>query len=98
MPNDKQALAAPAASVEQPSAHPLSDHPQAMLTTTQAAGVLGLSPRTLEQLRVKGGGPEYFALGKRAVRYRCHALESWLAGRRRVSTSDPGPDKAGNPS
>ena len=28
-----------------------------MLTTMQAAGVLGLSHRTLEQLRVKGGGP-----------------------------------------
>ncbi len=95
MPNDTQALAAPAASVEQPSAHPLSDHPQAMLTTTQAADVLGLSPRTLEQLRVKGGGPDYFALGKRAIRYQRHALNTWLNARRRKSTSDPGPEEAG---
>ena len=95
MPNDTQALATPAVPVEQPSAPPLPDHPQAMLTTTQAASVLGLSPRTLEQLRVKGGGPNYFALGKRAIRYRRQALETWLDARVRKSTSDPGPDEAG---
>ena len=92
MPNDT-AQAVPAAPVEQPSAHPIPDHPKAMLTTTQAADVLGLSPRTLEQLRVKGGGPEYFALGKRAIRYRRRALENWLDARRRKSTSDPGPSE-----
>ncbi len=92
MPNDIQALAA---SLKEPGERPIPDHPEAMLTTTQAAGVLGLSPRTLEQLRVKGGGPEYFALGKRAIRYRRHALESWLDARARKSTSDPGPDEAG---
>ncbi len=95
MPNDTQAPAAPATPVEPPSATPLPDRPQDMLTTTQAAGVLGLSPRTLEQLRVKGGGPGYFALGKRAIRYRRHALEIWLNARRRKSTSDPGSDEAG---
>lgn len=93
MQNDTQALAAPAAPVEEPSAYSIPDHPQAMLTTTQAATLLGLSPRTLEQLRVKGGGPVYFALGKRAIRYRRQALESWLAARRRESTSDPGPSE-----
>ena len=95
MPNDTQDLTAPAAPGGHPSTHPLPDRPQDMLTTTQAAGVLGLSPRTLEQLRVKGGGPSYFALGKRAIRYRRHVLESWLNARARKSTSDPGPDEAG---
>ena len=80
MPNDIQALAAP---------------PSALLTTAQAAAILSLSPRTLEQLRVKGGGPPYFALGKRAVRYRRRDLDAWLYARRRKSTSDPGPDEAG---
>ncbi len=93
MSNDTQALATPVAPIEQASAPPLPDRPQDMLTTTQAAGVLGLSPRTLEQLRVKGGGPEYFALGKRAIRYRRRALENWLDARRRKSTSDPGPSE-----
>ena len=95
MQNYTQAPAAPAAPVEQPSAHPHPDRPQDMLTTTQAASVLGLSPRTLEQMRVKGGGPNYFALGKRAIRYRRHALENWLDARLRKSTADPGPDEAG---
>ena len=97
MPNNvaPSPLAAP---FEEPDERPIRNHPEAMLTTTQAAGVLGLSPRTLEQLRVKGGGPNYFALGKRAIRYRRHALESWLGARARKSTSDPGPDEAGAPS
>ena len=97
MPNDAvpSAVAAP---LEESGGRAIPDHPQAMLTTTQAAGVLGLSPRTLEQFRVKGGGPEYFALGKRAIRYRRYVLENWLDARRRVSTSDPGPDEAGGAS
>ncbi len=97
MPNDvaPSALAAP---LKEPGEQPIPDHPQAMLTTMQAAGVLGLSHRTLEQLRVKGGGPEYFALGKRAIRYRRHAPENWLDARRRLSTSDPGHDQAGGAS
>lgn len=98
MPNDtvRSALAAP---LEEPAGQPIPPvHPQAMLTTTQAAGVLGLSPRTLEQLRVKGGGPEYFALGRRAIRYRLCSLEIWLDARRRKSTSDPGPEEAGSTS
>lgn len=89
MPNDVQAPAAPAVPVEQPSAH----HPQDMLTTAQAAVVLGLSPRTLEQLRVKGGGVPYYALGRRAVRYKRVDLTAWLDSRRRKSTSDPGPSE-----
>ncbi len=80
MPNDIQALAVP---------------PSALLTTAQAAAIFCLSPRTLEQLRVKGGGPPYFALGKRAVRYRRSDLNAWLDARRRESTSDPGPDESG---
>ncbi len=94
MSNDvaPSALAAP---LKEPGERPIHDNPREMLSTTQAAGVLGLSPRTLEQLRVKGGGPEYFALGKRAIRYRRCALEKWLATRQRKSTSDPGPSEPG---
>ena len=83
MSDNTQALAAP---------------PSALLTTAQVAAILSLSPRTLEQLRVKGGGPPYFALGKRAVRYRRSDVDSWLDARQRKSTSDPGPDEAGGAS
>ena len=42
---------------------------EALLTTVQAAEHLGLSPRTLEDWRVRGGGPPYRKLGRKAVRY-----------------------------
>lgn len=39
-----------------------------LLTTQQAAEKLGLSPRTLFNLRVVGGGPQFVTIGK-SVRY-----------------------------
>ena len=56
--------------------------------TTQAAGYLGLSPRTLEKLRVQGGGPTYAKFGRRVV-YAVEDLDRWAAERRRDSTSAP---------
>ena len=63
----------------------------ALLTTAESAVVVGLSPRTLESLRVRGGGPMYFQVTPRAIRYRRNDLDAWLAIRRRSSTADPGP-------
>ena len=60
-----------------------------LLNTDQAAQRLGLSPRTLERYRVTGEGPEYLKIG-RAVRYTASALERWLKGCTRRSTSDDG--------
>lgn len=37
------------------------------LTTRQAAEVLGVSPRTLEDWRLRGGGPVYRKVGRRLV-------------------------------
>jgi hypothetical protein len=51
------------------------------LTTDQAAGALGLSRRTLEGWRVKGGGPAFVKLTRGVVRYRPEDLHSWLVGR-----------------
>lgn len=61
-----------------------------LLNTHQAARVCGLSPRTLEKLRLQGNGPQYRKLN-RAVRYARHDLERWIEQGRRRSTSDPGP-------
>jgi len=60
-----------------------------LLRTDEAAEILGLSPRTLEALRVRGGGPTYLKVG-RLVRYDREDIDGWLEGQRRVSTSDPG--------
>lgn len=51
------------------------------LTTEQAAQALGLSPRTLEGWRVRGGGPRFAKLTRGVVRYRIEDLCDWLAER-----------------
>lgn len=57
--------------------------------TRAAAKFLSLSPKTLETLRTRGGGPTFSKLGRRVV-YRREDLDSWLKNRRRASTSDLG--------
>jgi predicted DNA-binding transcriptional regulator AlpA len=52
-----------------------------LLTTRQAASMLGLSGRTLEGFRLKGGGPPYKQLGGRTVRYQANELRAWIASR-----------------
>lgn len=59
-----------------------------LLDEDEAAEFLGLSPRTLQGLRVRGGGPDYIKIGSRAVRYRLSDLEDFIEGRRQSSTSD----------
>ena len=57
------------------------------LTTVQAADYLGLSPRTLEKMRVLGGGPHYRKHG-RYVRYHIDDLNAWSSSHTHDSTSD----------
>ena len=64
-------------------------HQTELLTTPDAALRVGLSHRTLERYRVTGEGPEYLKMGH-AVRYTASALERWLRGCTRRSTSDDG--------
>lgn len=59
------------------------------LSTDQTAVLLGLSPRTLERLRVSGGGPAFHKFGRR-VCYRRADLDTWARTRKRRSTSDDG--------
>ena len=62
-----------------------------LLSTKQAARIMGLSHRTLERYRLTGQGPAYRKLGGRVV-YHPADLERWIEAARRSSTSDPGPD------
>ena len=62
--------------------------PPRFLSNAQAAIFLNLSPRTLEKLRVVGGGPQFRKLGRRVL-YAVEELEAWAALRRCDSTSDP---------
>ena len=60
-----------------------------VLDTPAAADFLGVSARTLEGFRVRGGGPRFVKIGG-AVRYRLASLEEYLRQQERGSTSDPG--------
>ena len=81
---------------EQPAGRPIPEHPDALLFTAEAALLLGLSPRTLEAFRLRGGGPPFIAVTPKAVRYRRRDLEDWITARLRVSTSDPGKNTTGD--
>jgi excisionase family DNA binding protein len=60
-----------------------------LLDQREAAKLLRLSERTLERLRVQGGGPRFVKAG-RCVRYRETDLEAWIAARIVSSTSAVG--------
>jgi len=62
-----------------------------LLDQREAARLLRLSERTLERLRLQGGGPLYIKCG-RSVRYRAADLETWIAQRVVSSTSAVGDD------
>jgi hypothetical protein len=57
-----------------------------LLDQREAARLLRLSERTLERLRLSGGGPLYVKCG-RSVRYRVDHLEAWVSARVVSSTS-----------
>jgi predicted DNA-binding transcriptional regulator AlpA len=58
-----------------------------LLTSAQAAALVGLSRSSLNKMRVYGSGPNFCKLG-RTVRYRRDDLAAWVAGRIVTSTSD----------
>lgn len=60
------------------------------LTETQVARLLGISPRTLQAWRYRGGHTPQFIKVGRAVRYRLGDVREWLRERQRRSTSDTG--------
>ncbi len=58
-----------------------------LLTTTQAAEHLGLSPSTLAKARISGASPPFVKLGA-AVRYRRTDLDEFVSSKVRRSTSE----------
>jgi predicted DNA-binding transcriptional regulator AlpA len=65
--------------------------PEPFVTQAQVATYLDVKPRTLEDWRLKGGGPAFVRMSSRAVRYRREDLDRWIAGRVVTSTSEPLP-------
>ncbi|WP_425408222.1 helix-turn-helix transcriptional regulator [Hyphococcus sp.] len=58
-----------------------------LLTESEAADVLGVSPRTLSNWRCRGGGPDYVKMGSKAIRYRLDDLNEFIDDRRQNNTS-----------
>lgn len=58
-----------------------------VVSTSDAARLIGLSASTIAKLRLNGNGPVYCKLGRRVV-YRVADLEQWLQSRATLDTSD----------
>jgi hypothetical protein len=58
-----------------------------LLTPEQAGKVLSLSPKTLANMRSKGGGPDFSKLSNRTIRYRYSDLKAFIAQSTKQNTS-----------
>jgi len=63
-----------------------------LLSQKHVEEIWGIPGRTLEGLRVRGGGAPYIKLG-RNVYYRPTDIEAWIDSNRRRSTSDSGQEE-----
>ncbi len=66
--------------------------PSRYLRTKAAAAYLKLSPSTLAKMRLRGDGPPYSKAGPKIVVYDIADLDTYIADRRRRSTSEAGDD------
>ena len=62
-----------------------------LLTTKEAAELLGKHHAVLADLRHQGRGPKFIRMGGRSIRYRPSDLLAWLE----ENTVTPGAEKAG---
>ncbi len=61
-----------------------------LIPETEAADFLDLTTRSMQGMRQSGGGPPFFRLSARGVKYTRYRLKRWYDGRMRSSTSDSG--------
>jgi predicted DNA-binding transcriptional regulator AlpA len=84
----------PKAETKSPVGNPIEESfsnldPDLYIDENRAAKLLGLSPRTLQGYRVKGGGPPYVKISHKVVRYKVSDLMDWIKTRTRKNTSGP---------
>ena len=60
-----------------------------LIPETEAADFLDVTPRSLQSWRQRGGGPPFFRLSARCVKYTRFKCKAWYDARMRSSTSDP---------
>ncbi len=77
---------------DEPAGRVIPRDPETALFESEVAFMTGLSVRSIQALRLRGGGPVFFYAGsRRAVRYRRRDVLGWIEQRIRRSTSDPSP-------
>jgi predicted DNA-binding transcriptional regulator AlpA len=59
-----------------------------LLTPKEAATRLKVSTSWLAKARMRGEGPPYVKVGRRAIRYIEAVVIQWMKGRQRMSTSE----------
>ena len=62
--------------------------PPVLVSTTVAAQVLDVRPRTVEDWRRRGGGPPYVRISATCVRYSLDSLREWITERTATSTAE----------
>ena len=67
---------------------PKRPDPEQLLTPKEAAALLGLSPRAIENWRGRGGGMKFVRISRRCVRYRRQDVLDFITERTFVSTAD----------
>ena len=70
------------------------DDSERLVRQEEAAILLSVSPRCLENWRHRGEGPNFVKISKRCIRYRKLDLYNYVEQRIRTSTSDTGEDAA----
>ena len=65
-----------------------------LIPETEAAEFLDLTPRSMQAMRQRGGGPKFIRLSSRCIKYTRTLLKAYADARLRSSTSDPGEAKA----
>jgi predicted DNA-binding transcriptional regulator AlpA len=63
------------------------DDQEQYLKECEVARRIALKPKTLEAYRLRGGGPKFYKIGPRLVRYRWSDVEAWLRTCQRSNTS-----------
>ncbi len=65
-----------------------------LLRQEEAAALLNVTPRCLENWRHRGEGPKFVRISARCIRYRKSDLTQFIEARLKTSTSDRGNEAA----
>lgn len=70
-------------------------YPDGRLDVQSAAVYLGLSPKTLAQMRLTGSGPEFVRVGGKKIFYTKDALDAFISAGRNVAAPQNRAKRAG---